>query len=92
MFILYVHLLMFAIVDLHVTGYEKVVKELIDNGADLNLRDNEGSTPLHYAADSGNSKGQLKQHCNPKRGNVILSEAESYLQSVREFHGRNRFH
>ncbi|MFP3036391.1 MAG: ankyrin repeat domain-containing protein [Wolbachia sp.] len=30
------------------------VKELIDNGADLNTVDNYGMTPLHYAATSGN--------------------------------------
>ena len=36
------------------TKHAVVVKHLIDNGGDPTLRDNEGYTPLHYAAMVGN--------------------------------------
>jgi len=30
-------------------GYLDIVKHLLDNGADKNVTDNDGDTPLHYA-------------------------------------------
>ena len=32
-------------------GYLDIVKHLLDNGADTNVTDNNGDTPLHYAVD-----------------------------------------
>jgi ankyrin repeat protein len=34
-------------------GHEKIVKMLIDAGADLDIQDNDGRTPLHVAASWG---------------------------------------
>lgn len=31
-------------------GYNQLVSSLIDAGADMSLQDDEGDTPLHYAA------------------------------------------
>lgn len=34
-------------------GHAKIVQLLIENGADVNIKNNEGLTPLHAAADFG---------------------------------------
>ena len=34
-------------------GYEKIARLLLEHGADPNLTDNEGNTPLHHACDCG---------------------------------------
>lgn len=34
-------------------GFDKIIQFLIENGADLNLRDKEGNTPLIVAAKNG---------------------------------------
>lgn len=39
---------------LHVLGFEMVVKELVEHGAEVNIKNNDGATPLHFAANSGN--------------------------------------
>lgn len=35
-------------------GKEKIVKLLIENDANLNLVDNDGNCPIHYAVAQGN--------------------------------------
>lgn len=34
-------------------GQDKLIDDLIKNGTDVNIRDNEGSTPLIYASVNG---------------------------------------
>lgn len=35
------------------SGHEKIVQLLIKNGADVNLKNDEGLTPIHAAAEFG---------------------------------------
>lgn len=55
----------------HISGYEHIVKMLIRKGANVNVQDSEGITPLHEAALNGNySMGILIENmgkCRNKR-------------------------
>lgn len=42
----------FKIIDFNL-GQDKLIDDLIKNGTDVNIRDNEGSTPLIYASVNG---------------------------------------
>lgn len=43
-----------TITNLEESQYFRVIKMMIDNGADINFKDHTGNTPLHQAASSIN--------------------------------------
>ena len=38
------------------SGYTNITQLLLDKGADVNIKDEGGATPLHWAAQNGNTK------------------------------------
>eukprot|EP00053_Salpingoeca_punica_P008775 m.78339 g.78339 ORF g.78339 m.78339 type:complete len:593 (+) comp14742_c0_seq2:161-1939(+) len=63
-------------------GKVEAVLDLISKGADVNLADNSGWTPLHYAADPAVSETLLKAGANVdavhETGNTALHEASKH--------------
>lgn len=55
-------------------GSKTVVEVLLTNGADVNIRDDAGCTPLHYAAQIGNTefvRMLLAKKANPNATNIL---------------------
>ncbi|KAF0684776.1 Aste57867_23291 [Aphanomyces stellatus] len=80
-------------------GHAKIVKLLLDNGADINDRDNDGMTALHYAALTDQVRAAetlVAYHCNleirsKSAGETALELAErinSHLVSIVLFEAR----
>lgn len=66
-------------------GLDKLVQELLNNGTDTNVRDNEGSTPLIYASVNGESEFLLyflKTKNNPNNLNRIFSGYDSIVRML----------
>lgn len=66
---------------------QQMFKWLIDNGADLNVRDKDGLTPLCHVIASGNL--DLVMYCLNKGVNMSLEYFPSYLASAASQKGRN---
>ena len=43
-------------------GYDEITKLLILNGAEVNLKDNRGNTPLDFAEDHPKTANLLRKH------------------------------
>lgn len=48
-------------------GYLKEVEKLIQNGDDLNAKDENGQTALHYASQMGTNVNDIPHHFNSSK-------------------------
>lgn len=76
-------------------GNEAELANLLESGADINERDSDGSTPLHFACDSGSVKVMfcisffcphtLIHHVLPHKGRSSKPGLETLMPKLRHF-------
>lgn len=68
--------------DLFFVGNEKIVKLLLDNGANAEIADNDGNTALHLAASSTHCSADVLRHLTEANSNVKFCVNKAGRQAI----------